>query len=313
MGKMFAKAAGVIAGLILLPVVITMLVSGAPHSVGKIEESKEASGQLEQTDTTYSVDEYIMMAMAANIDLSMNMETLKAQAVIIRTTIYEKNEEQSEGGLTLDAIGLDTLPLSKLKKQLSSEAYATAVSNLENAIYSTKGLILTYEGKPIKACFHYANAGKTRSYEEAYGEAIPYLTSVDSSKDLKSEVGITTKEYKKSEVIAKLQQKYTITEVQEDNLLDELVIKEKDSDNYVHTVAIGKVEIPGQAFADIFELNSTNFYFEEKEGAVRIVCRGKGSGVGFSQYGADQMASEGKQYGELLQYYYKGAALSSIT
>lgn len=316
MGKLFVKAAGIIAALVLIPVAITMIFSGAPLNTplgGENKEAKEASGKSEQKDTTYSVDDYIMMAMAANIDLSMNMETLKAQAVIIRTTIYEKLQESTEESLTLDSLGLDTMTLSELQKQVSIEEYSTDVSNLENAIYSTKGEIITYEGKPIKALFHYANAGRTRSYEEAYGEKIPYLVSVESSKDLQAEVGISTKEYTKKEVIGKLKKKYTITEVTEDNLLDFLAIKEKEEEGYVHTVNVGKLEIPGEAFAEIFALNSSNFYFEEKDGCVRIVCRGKGNGLGFSQYGANQMAESGRKYKELLCYYYKGVEISPVS
>lgn len=310
MGKKCIKAAAIMVALLMLPLAITMIFSGMPKSMK--QEAKEAVGNHGSKPTSYSMDEYIMMAMIANIDLSMNMETLKAQAVIVRTTIYEKLEESSEKALTLEKLGLETMTLDQLKKQVSIEEYTTAVSNLENAIYGTRGEILTYQGKPIKALFHYANTGKTRSYKEAYGKELPYLESVDSEKDVQAEVGITTKEYKKAELLGKLKKKYTITEVTEDNLVDALEIKEKEKTGYVHTVKVGKVEITGEAFAEIFGLNSTNFYLEEKEGGIRIVCRGKGSGLGFSQYGANRMAESGASYEELLRYYYRGAEICHI-
>ncbi len=310
MGKRCIKAAAIMVALLIVPLAITMIFSGMPKSMK--QEAKETLHNHGSKRTSYSMDEYIMMAMIANMDLSMNMETLKAQAVIVRTTIYEKLEELSEKTLTLEKIGLETMTLDQLKRQVSIEEYKTAVSNLENAIYGTRGEILTYQGKPIKALFHYANIGKTRSYKEAYGKELPYLESVDSEKDVQAEVGITTKEYKKAELLGKLKKKYTITEVTEDNLIDALEIKEKEKTGYVHTVKVGKVEITGEAFAEIFSLNSTNFYLEEKEGGVRIVCRGKGSGLGFSQYGANQMAESGASYEELLRYYYRGTTVCHI-
>lgn len=310
MGKKCIKAAVIMVALLIVPLAITMIFSGMPKSMK--QQAKETLRNHGSKPTSYSMDEYIMMAMISNMDLSMNMETLKAQAVIVRTIIYEKLEGVSEKELTLEKLGLETMTLDQLKKQVSIEEYKTAVSNLENAIYGTRGEILTYQGKPIKALFHYANTGKTRSYKEAYGKELPYLESVDSEKDVQAEVGITTKEYKKAELLGKLKKKYTITEVTEDNLIDALDIKEKEKTGYVHTVKVGKIEITGEAFAEIVGLNSTNFYFEEKEGGVRIVCRGKGSGLGFSQYGANQMAESGASYEELLRYYYRGTTVCHI-
>ena len=37
-----------------------------------------------------------------------------------------------------------------------------------------------------------------------------------------------------------------------------------------------------------------------------MTTTGEGHGVGFSQYGADTMAREGKTYKELLAFYYPG-------
>jgi stage II sporulation protein D len=44
-------------------------------------------------------------------------------------------------------------------------------------------------------------------------------------------------------------------------------------------------------------------------GEIRFAGRGWGHGVGMSQYGAAQLASDGRAYGEILAYYYRGAVL----
>ena len=52
-------------------------------------------------------------------------------------------------------------------------------------------------------------------------------------------------------------------------------------------------------------LPSACFYFSQLEGRVRITVKGLGHGLGMSQYGANEMAKEGKDYREILNYYYQ--------
>ena len=54
------------------------------------------------------------------------------------------------------------------------------------------------------------------------------------------------------------------------------------------------------------ELNSDCFYIKEVEGSIRILTKGMGHGLGLSQYGANEMAKKGKDYKEILNYYYQG-------
>lgn len=313
MGKMFLKTGGIVISILLVPVLITMLFSGkvTNNEKGRV---KQATAESDDSDKTYSVEEYLMIAMAGTIDLEMNMETLKSQAVILRTWVYEKQQECKGNGtvLSLDSLGIETMTLDQLKNKVSIEQYQTEVSNIENAIYSTKGQVITYGGAPILAYFHFANTGKTRSYEDAYGEKIPYLQSVESSADIESSVGISTKTLKKSEVLKKLKEKYKLEGVTEDTLLESLIISEKEESGYVHTVKVGSLAIKGEDFKSLFSLNSTNFYFEEKDENLRIICKGKGLGIGFSQYGANVMAEQGKSYEELLAYYYPGVQITRV-
>ena len=78
-------------------------------------------------------------------------------------------------------------------------------------------------------------------------------------------------------------------------------------------LSLGKKEITGEEWKEWFSLPSTNFYFEDYEGQLRIISLGKGRGLGLSQYGANEMAKSGASYQEILQYYYKEIALNKIT
>ena len=62
----------------------------------------------------------------------------------------------------------------------------------------------------------------------------------------------------------------------------------------------------------LLRLASNNFYFEQYKGNLRIICLGKGNGLGLSQYGADQMAKQGKTYQKILKYYYPKTMIQKL-
>ena len=43
-----------------------------------------------------------------------------------------------------------------------------------------------------------------------------------------------------------------------------------------------------------------------------IICLGKVYGLGLSQYGADQMAKQGKTYQKILKYYYPKTMIQKL-
>ena len=81
---------------------------------------------------------------------------------------------------------------------------------------------------------------------------------------------------------------------------------------YVRQVYIDTLSIKGENFAKWFHLASNNFYFEEYEGKIRIICLGKGNGLGLSQYGAEKMAEQGRTYQKILKYYYPNTTIKNL-
>jgi len=59
------------------------------------------------------------------------------------------------------------------------------------------------------------------------------------------------------------------------------------------------------------ELNSANFSIDFKDG-VHIRCIGYGHGVGMSQWGANYMGKNGKNYKNILSHYYEGTSLENV-
>ena len=89
------------------------------------------------------------------------------------------------------------------------------------------------------------------------------------------------------------------------NILPERIeIKSRDSAGYVTEIlADGKV-LEGEAFRKGMGLTSSNFTIQKSGKEVRFLCRGKGHGLGFSQYGGNEMAKESANAKEILQYYF---------
>jgi stage II sporulation protein D len=99
----------------------------------------------------------------------------------------------------------------------------------------------------------------------------------------------------------------------QDNFTTECAVADKTDSGYVKQVKVGTMTVTGNEFQEAFALPSLCFYMEEQDGALRIVCLGKGHGMGLSQYGANAMAKNGDSYKDILEHYYKGVELTNIT
>ena len=79
----------------------------------------------------------------------------------------------------------------------------------------------------------------------------------------------------------------------------------------VDTITINDKTLKGVEMRKLLSLRSTDFDIEIGEEVV-ITTRGFGHGVGMSQYGANGMAKEGKDYQQILKYYYQNIEISKI-
>ena len=68
----------------------------------------------------------------------------------------------------------------------------------------------------------------------------------------------------------------------------------------------------GDQFRDALKLPSSSFSFYESPHGLKIATVGKGHGFGMSQWTAQEMAKDGKNYEEILQYFYEGTELHHI-
>ena len=79
-------------------------------------------------------------------------------------------------------------------------------------------------------------------------------------------------------------------------------IKDDNIQNSVQEIENNILE--GTAFASGMGIASPAFSMQKLDGRIRFLSKGKGHGLGFSQYGGDVLAKEGKTWQEILHIYF---------
>lgn len=251
------KTCSVLIILVLLPYIFTVFMNG-----DSVESSQDTA-----------LNEYCIGILAKEVSSDYEEEMLKAQAVIVRTTVYNELNELDEEILE--------------KPDLDSDWY----QRLKSAWEETEGQVIMYNNELALVPFHQLSNGQTRSGVEVLGsDAYPYLQVKDCSKDVGSDDQMQT------QIIS----------------LSGASIVSKDSAGYVTEVKIGEETCTGDSFRDTYGLPSSCFELQEFDGKTRVITKGVGHGLGMSQYTANEMAKEGKSYQEILQYFYEGTEIKEV-
>lgn len=217
--------------------------------------------------------------VAEQIRENYELETIKAQTIIARSNLCIYIEEQENLSLVLGQ-----------KKKKADEEILYRVLKYENygkAVEETAGKILTWKKELKQIPYHEISAGKTRNGEEVFhSEEGSYLKSVHSDVDKKSD------------------NFYSSVYINKDILPGELKIKSRDSAGYVTEILADGEILEGESFRKELGLTSANFTIQETGNKIKFLCKGRGHGMGFSQYGGNDMAGNGSSAEEILEYYF---------
>ena len=266
---------------------------------------------------TIKLDEYLYGVVSAEMPASFEEEALKAQAVVARTyTIYKiVNSEGKHGDANIcDASTCCQAWISKEDRfekwdEKDREDYW---NKIVNAVNSTQGKIITYEGKPINAFFHSNSGGETEAPIDVWGgSGYPYLQTVatsgeDAYSQYSSKASFTKKEFE--EKIKEVHSDFKIDFKEKDCIK----IKEYTEGNRVKTIKVGNLELSGVEIRTIFSLGSANFKISIDDDNIKFEVIGYGHGVGMSQTGADSLAKEGKSYEDIIHHYYTNVKIENM-
>ena len=271
------------------------------------------TGEIEEVN----LDEYLYGVVSAEMPANYETEALKAQAVVARTyTIYQMrhNSNKHENADICDNYACCQAWISK-EDRISKWNGEEAESNwnkIEEAVNSTTGKIVTYNGEPINAFFHSNSGGITEVPVNVWGgTGYPYLQSVETSGEntytqYASEVTLS-----QEELINKLKEKYSDISIDFTNSEDIKILEYTESTR-VKTVKFGNHEISGVEARTLFGLKSTNFDITRDGDNIKFSVKGYGHGVGMSQTGADSMAKQGSSSEDIIKHFYTGVEITEV-
>ena len=181
MKKKLTKLCILLIIIILIPCIITLLISGDDSKSNHLsnDDSIRITATENGVDKEYSLNTYIMMAMAADIPVNYEIETLKAQATIIRTYVYLIANQKDSAKLNATDIGLNFESLDDAKKDWGKSATENE-KKLTAAINDTAGMVIMSSDQLIIPLFHSVSTGMTRSAKVAIGQDVSYLAAVES-------------------------------------------------------------------------------------------------------------------------------------
>lgn len=279
--------------LFLLPYIISVFINGKNAVQGA--DSDNASV-------------YLAEMLAGETDGGCEIEALKAQVVVLRTELYRTEKEKQT---LLDKC----LTQTQMKKKWGTK-YEENLKKCQQAVQETKGIVLWYHETFAWTPFHQSSNGKTRDVQEVLGNAdYPYITAKECPLDkaAEDEIQVHLIEYKE---IQKRCREFLVAEEQKKAEngygYEDFEIQEWDSSGYVRKMRIGETICTGDQFRDALKLPSSSFSFYEGPHGLKIATVGKGHGFGMSQWTAQEMAKDGKNYEEILQYFYEGTELHHL-
>ncbi len=256
-------------------------------------------------------EEYIKGVVASEMPAEFNIEALKAQGVTARTYLLYRLKKYPNGHPDHPGAPVCTgthcqVWTSKEDLIASHEEgwYEQYWGKIEEAVESTEGKILTYEGKIIEPLFHSTSGGRTENSEDVFSTAVPYLRSVESPYESEAPKLHDSIKISVDEFINKLNSIYGNLNLSRDNLNDKIKLGEISEGGKIKSIYIDNTEVTGREMRSLFNLNSTNFSFIQSGNELEIITTGYGHGVGMSQWGAEGMADKGYDYGEILKHYF---------
>lgn len=298
--------------LLFLPYVITLFFG----NLWKAEETANMEAALKEQlnagiytiinktsigEERIPIELYVADVLARTMSTDYEKEALKAQAILIRTNL-------SDGGKTELLVEDEDYGREKVPEI----CYLAAAE--------TKGMCLTYEGAPVYGAYFKVSSGMTRNAGELLEEGeYPYLSSVSCDRDFLSEEYTDIMKYDLSEFERKWEDLQQTTDDIDTENAEKASFAEDldiaflcDSAGYVTYIGRGGKWVSGENFRYAFALPSSSFQIQSRGKEVIFTTKGIGHGLGMSQFGANEMAKEGKSYSEILSYFFKDTKLTKI-
>lgn len=264
------------------------------------------------------LEEVVAMAVLNQIKKDFHYEMIKVQGIVARTQlvrhmrIYDGLGCPRHHGCDIcnEEHCIQLLDKNQLK-ELWGDEYSNKAEIVQKAVKETEGLVMTFNKKPIDARFHDTCGGSTENSESVISREVVYLRRVLCDYCTESPNWDNRKSIPISEIEEKLNIRFPSLKpslkTSIENFFDDI---KRDEYGRVISIKVAGKEFKGTDMSELLGLDSTRFSFSPA--VITFVTRGKGDGLGLCQYGGNQMAIEGKDYLEILNYYFTGIEIKKI-
>ena len=289
----------------------------APETAA-VHHDRDVTLTIQDGDTTeqMTLERYLTGVVRGEMPASFEMEALRAQAAAERSYMYYqlaagRKDAHPDADFCTDHTCCSAYLSETAAREKWGGDFAPWNTRVEQAVSDTDGQVVLYNGRPILAVFHSSSAGRTAAAGDVWSGDLPYLVSVDSPEgeetvpNYYSTVTFTAAEAKEKLLTAHPELKLSGTPDRWFGAAAE------NGSGRVETVSVGGTDIEGTELRRIFGLRSACFTVAADSESVTFRVTGYGHGVGMSQYGANQLAREGKTWQEILEWYYTGATVGN--
>ena len=289
----------------------------APETAA-VHHDRNVTLTIQDGDTTeqMTLERYLTGVVRGEMPASFEMEALRAQAAAERSYVYYqlaagRKDAHPDADFCTDHTCCSAYLSETAAREKWGGDFAPWNTRVEQAVSDTDGQVVLYNGRPILAVFHSSSAGRTAAAGDVWSGDLPYLVSVDSPEgeetvpNYYSTVTFTAAEAKEKLLAAYPELKLSGTPDRWFGAAAE------NGSGRVETVSVGGTDIEGTELRRIFGLRSACFTVAADSESVTFRVTGYGHGVGMSQYGANQLAREGKTWQEILEWYYTGATVGN--
>ncbi len=261
-----------------------------------------------------SLEEYLFGVVAAEMPASFELEALKAQAVAARSyAMHCISSGVHDGAVCSDHSCCQAWLSDEVLREKWGDSYDACAEKMRTAVGGTDGCCLSYEGEAILAAFHSSSNGRTESSENVFGQAIPYLISVESNEDPETIPNyVSQTEFTDDELYAAVSawNSEAAVRVSEGALFSEAVFS---TTGRLLSVKLCGENVSGSQLRKIFSLRSADVSWQRIENGINFTSVGYGHGVGMSQYGADNMAKQGADWQEIVSHFYPGTDIIPVS
>jgi len=275
---------------------------GALHVSGLVHLVRRGKGLLviNQVD----LEEYVKGVVPAEVNSTWHAEMLKVQAVAART--YALYQHMLSASRDYDVA-------ASIQDQVYRGRQGVD-ARVQEAVESTRGLVVTHDGAPIYAAFSSTAAGITEDAMVVWSKDLPYLKGVECPFDVESPYYQWKASFRVTALERNLRHQgfsvgtiATMTpvgfsragRVSKLRILHskgELILRGEDLRK-----AIGYTVVP-----------STQFTIESMGQDIVLAGYGAGHAVGLCQWGAKELAELGYSFSSILRYYYPGTELQNV-